>query len=289
VLACTAQWIEGRLRAPQLVTLFLLGVVPLARLTSISRDATYFFAGFAPVAGAQPYIFWNSLVIGGGFFWYCLIVQRSLRTRELLARAEFERARTAAQLSAVQVQALEGRVETALLQRVLVALSDGYARDRALDALVDFLRQAMPALRSGRSTLGAEVSLLRCYAVLVARVDGGRRVCCVSTVMLPRDPPFAPLLLIPLVESLAAAQPVGSAPPSVGLTVEAGQLRLTLDAQVGKDWLSEELAQRLDRALLASSTAGARYVVGGSPSLALWLPFPSTCEEHHDEAMQTQR
>ena len=290
VFACTAQWVEGRLRSLHLVVLFLLETIFFGTYAQSSQvDFIDLIAGFTPVAGSSPYLFWNTLVIDGGFFWYCLIVQRSLRTRELLARAELERARTAAQLGAVQVLALEGRVEPALLQRVLVALSDAYARDRAwadalLDALVDFLRQAMPALRSGRSTLGTELNLLRCYAELMARLDGGRRVCSVSAETVPCDAPFAPLLLIPLVEALAAAQPALSAPPSVGLTVEAGQLTLTLDAQVGKDWLSEALKQRLDRALRTSSPAGARYVVGESPSLTLWLSLSPTSEEQHYEA-----
>jgi hypothetical protein len=290
MLAASAQWVEGRWSAPAIVA---LGAA-LCTLTLLQRDVNVAVLDALGLRrhdlGVSPqWTLWLSFASGAPFFWYCLVVQRSVRVRSVLARAELERAHTAALVGQAQADALEGRVEPALLQRALVALQGAYARERGqaealLDALVDFLRQAMPAIRSGRSTLMNELTLLRRYAALIQRVDGGRRLCSVTAEPPPREVAFAPLLLVPLVEALAAAHR-GAAPPHVGLTVEGGLLRLALDADTAGPWPDSAWRQRLERALRAvPDTAGARVEVGGSRALTLWLPLPPASQERRSEA-----
>ena len=291
LIAASAQWVEARWPWPAVAALCLLQCA----LINLQHDLYVFgreWLGLPTTFGPPRATFaWMSVVSGVPFFWYCLVVQRSVRVRNLLARAEFERARTAAQVGLAEADALEGRVDPALLQRALAALQTAYARDRAqaeevLDALVDFLRQAMPAIRSGRTSLLDEMTLLRRYAALVSLVDGGRRLCSVSAQNPPHDLPFAPLLLIPLVEALAAANTDATVAPQVGLTVEDEVVRLAFDA------LHEVIVQpasgcpRIERALRGTpDAAGARYEVGGSRALTVWLPLPPAHEElcHEEE------
>lgn len=287
-MAASAQWVEGRWSWPAIVTLALAQCAALALLQRPANAAAHSLLGLPTMRLSPLFAAWLGFASALPFFAYCLLVQRSVRVRALLGRAEFERMRTAALVGQARADALEGRVDPALLHRALVALQGAYADQRAraealLDALVDFLRQAMPAIRSGRSTLMAELTLLRRYAALVGLVDGGRTLCQVSADVPPRDPPFAPLLLIPLVEALSTAQGRCS-PVRVQLSVQASGATLAFDLPEPGPALDEGWAQRLDRALRATSErAGARCEVGGSRALTLWLPLPPWPEEKHDE------
>ena len=287
-LAASAQWVEGRWPWPAVALLALAacGLTIAQREVNLLVQAAL---GQMPDRTRSPLVTfaWIAFVGGLPFFGYCLFVQRAVRVRGVLARAELERARTATLVDQAEADALEGRVDPAMLQRSLEALQSAYVNQRAqaealLDALVDFLRQAMPSVRSGRSTLVDELMLLRRYATLVRLVDGGRNLCSVTVEAPPCNPPFAPLLLIPLVEALARAN-TAAEPPHVRLTVEPACLRLELEASAGADWCDPFLAQRLERALRGTETARARCHVGGARPLTLWLPLPPAPEEFPDE------
>jgi hypothetical protein len=294
LMAACAQAVEGRWTPPAIAALGA-GLCALSMAQHDLNAALRSALGAPPVAidVSRLWIAWLAVFVGAPFFWYCVIVQRSVRVRAVLARAEHERARSAALVGQARADALEGRVDPALLQRALTAVQATYGHDRShaeaqLDALVDFLRQAMPAVRSGRSTLVGELTLLRRFAALTRLIDGGRELCSVSIEAPPRDPAFGPLLLVPLVEALSASRPADAAPPHVGLTVDGPDLKLTFDAQAPGRWLDDTLAQRLQRALHAlPDTARARVDIGGTRALTVWLPLPP-CEEreHEDERMQ---
>jgi hypothetical protein len=295
-LAWTAQWGEGRLSPRVLALVFVAEAVLLSiswdgsnQLAAVTRE---WLGARVPSDAHYLYTLWVMLVYGGAFFVYCLLAQRSLRVRALLSRAELERGRSSAIVDAAQAEALEGRVEPALMLRAVGALREAYTDDRLraeamLDALVAFLRQAMPAVRSGRSTLLGELAVLAAYARLVDAVDGGGAVCEIDAVHPERDLPFPPLLLIPLVERLRAAQGPNGQPVRLTLTGDAQAMVLTLDGGVARPWIDETLALRLDRALrsLANpSRPPLRWQTGPSQVLTLVLPLmPANPEEFlHD-------
>lgn len=287
LIAASAQWVEGRWPWPAIAALGAVECVALALLQRPGNAAAHQWLGLPTLRLSPMFAAWIAVVSGLPFFAYCLLVQRSVRVRALLGRAELERTRTAAVVGQARADALEGRVDPALLQRTLLALQAAYAGDRAraealLDALVDFLRQAMPAIRSGRSTLMGELTLLRRYAALVRLVDGGRSLCDVHAEAPPHDPAFPALLLIPLVEALSSAQ--GSDDPlRVELMLQPSGAVLAFEATCPGSPLDEHWRQRLDRALRAGTTqAGSRYEVGGSRALTLWLPLPPEPEEKTD-------
>ena len=295
-LAWTAQWSEGRLSSRALVLVFVAEVALLsatwdssAGLTALTRA---WFGAWLPSDGHYLYTMWVMLVYGSAFFAYCLLAQRSLRVRALLDRAEIERARSSALIGAAQAEVLEGRVDPTLMLRTIVALRDAYATDRAraeniLDALVAFLRMAMPAVRSGRSTLLGELALLAAYAQLMACVEGTGAVCKIDAIHPAGDAPFPPMLLIPLVERLGAAQGARRQPVRLTLVSQESTLRLTIDGGVSQPWIDDMLALRLDRALFAAAAPARdsmQWQIGPSQALTLTLPLmPANPEEVCDE------
>jgi hypothetical protein len=105
-------------------------------------------------AAPNPFTFWRAIVGGTLFFGYCRLVQHSREQQDQLARAALVRAATEVRLREARARTLEHCVDPVLLERTIAALRTAYARDRAageslLDAMVDFLRLAMPAVRAG--------------------------------------------------------------------------------------------------------------------------------------------
>ena len=218
---------------------------------------------------------WAYLFYGGLLMMVLVLVMRAERTRGLLGNAEIARSQTETVLSQAQLQALRGQVDPDLLLRVMAEVQRRYAQDPAaaeglLDQLVGFLRGAMPGVRSGRSTLAAELALVQSYVQLRAELDPQRarwQIC--INAPLP-ELPFPPLLLLPVLDRLSGR----------GLSVrrETQRIRLSIDGPVEAGWLPAELAYRLRVGLRAQygeawtldlSEAGA----SGAPALMLELPI----------------
>ena len=154
--------------------------------------------------------FYVSLLMAG-----CVSAVRTEHTRHLLGQAEIARSRTEAQLGQARLQALRGHLDPVFLLRVMAEVQHRYASDRGaadalLDQLVVFLREAMPAVRSGRSSLAAEVNLAHPYLALRAEIEPAQARCRIVVAPGLDDLPFPPLLLLPLLDQLAAATPAGS-------------------------------------------------------------------------------
>jgi hypothetical protein len=118
-------------------------------------------------AAPHPFTFWRAIVGGTLFFVYCRQVQLSRERQDQLARSALVRVGMEVRLREARAQALEHCVNPVLLERTIAALRCAYSRDRAagaslLDAMVDFLRLAMPAVRSGVS-LATDRATLRAW------------------------------------------------------------------------------------------------------------------------------
>jgi hypothetical protein len=296
VLTLSAHAAAGRLRAGGLVALFAAEVLLLALAWDGSVPVAQAVQHIGlPVMPRDNFIFnlWVLVIYGGPLFWLCVAGQRLRRTRDVLARAELERSRTTAGLEEARLQTLQGRIDPALLLRSMSALGERYRHGREsaeqlLDALVAFLRLAMPGVRGGASTLRDELALLRAHDELAALLDPGRARSVIDLATLPHALPFPPRLLLPLVERLRAAQPGAAPPPRVTLTAHAGSLKLVLDGCPRQDdWIGSELAQRLSTALRELHGQPGCWFAGGTPSLTLHLPPPTTptltTEEPFDE------
>ena len=164
----------------------------------------------APSLQYVLYSLWMHLFHGSPFVAACVLVTRGQRKRELLGSAQIARNTTEALLEEVQLEALRAQVDPGFLLRAMAAIQARYGSDVAsagqlLDQLVAFLRSAMPGVRSGASTLAAELKIARAYAQLCASIDPGRTA---WRVQVPRQLPalpFPPLLLLPLIDQLTIA------------------------------------------------------------------------------------
>jgi hypothetical protein len=240
--------------------------------------------------GSYMHVFWGCLCYGGVFIAVYRMSQRGERTRALLAQAEIARLRSEAALDAARLQALQGQVDPAFLLRAMAEVERRYAAAPAtvsglLDPLIGFLRAAMPGVRSGTSTLAAELLLAMQYARLVAAFEPGRSVRAIRVDGPMPDLPFPPLLLLPVLDALAAAPmgAAGAAPGDTGaalrLTQDGSRCTLTL-ARAGlsadNTWLPPELLYRLQvglRTLFGDAWALNLHDGPGSPAFTLTLPL----------------
>jgi hypothetical protein len=296
IMAWTAQAVGGRLRARWVALIFLVEALLLAYAWGNVLGARQFserLLGFSvSPSTSTAYNLWILLVYGGAFFGFCLIGRRMARARDVLARAEIERSRTTALLHEAQFEAIKGRVDPALLLRAISVVRERYRSRREgaealLDAFVAFLRQAMPAVRSGRSSILAELALLRAYVQLLHQLEGGRVLCRIAADEPPRDLRFPALLLLPLVGRVSAAQATAIEPVRVELTWDGDSMKLVIAGHTERsDWMGDELTRRLQHAMRAEYGERGRWMAGGSPSLTLWLPLtlaPAAQEEPVDE------
>lgn len=209
--------------------------------------------------GNRVHVFWSSMFYGGLFVAAYRLSMQTERTRALLARAEIARQETESLYSEAQLLSLQGHVDPAFLLRAMVEVDRRYAHDatgmgRLLDALVSFLRSAMPGVRSGASTLAAELLLAEQYARVWAELEPGRATWKIQVEGTMPELPFPALLLLPVLDQLAGA--VGSAHRvelQLQVTRTDGHCALTLARAVPRDelWLAPELLYRLQVGLRA--------------------------------------
>ncbi|HWH83572.1 MAG TPA: histidine kinase [Burkholderiaceae bacterium] len=269
---------------PALLAFALIGTAAwslYSMLQSLFPILKFLINSPAIASGSSMHVFWASLCYGGVFIAVYGMSQRGERTRALLAQAEIARQRSEAALGAAQLQALQGQVDPAFLLRVMTEIERRYAAAPAtveslLDALIGFLRAAMPGVRSGASTLAAEVLLAMQYARLVAALGPGRGVRAIRVDGTMPDLPFPPLLLLPVLDALAAAP--GDGGTTLQIAQHEGRCNLTL-ARAGLSgndaWLPPELLYRLQVGL--RTWFGDAWTLtlhaGTGPAFTLTLPL----------------
>jgi hypothetical protein len=168
---------------------------------------------------------------------------------------------------------------------------DSAAANRLLDRLVLFLRRAMPGVRSGQSTLQAEIDLVMAYGDLWRELDplrmhwqvrGGRRV--------PKLP-FPPLLLLPVIDHWAAALAAGvHGELRVRCNGNAAELTLAGPMDAAVPWLPAPLAYRLRVGLRTACGDAWQLVLNDpalpdTPALSLTLPVASPAAANHPKEL----
>ena len=218
-----------------------------------SAMSALFPHGVDPLA-AFAYQTWIVLFYGGLYFVAWRLNHGAERTREILGRASVARMKSETLLGEARLQLLRGHVEPALLLRVVSTIEWRYAHaattaDRLLAKFVNFLRLAMPMVGSGNSTLAGELALARAYDELCADLEPGRTRWTI-TGAAPPGLPFPALLLLPLLDEMAAA----STTPFAGTIGVSGGRDSVVIAFGGAtmrraDWMSADLLYRIRVAL----------------------------------------
>jgi hypothetical protein len=162
------------------------------------------------------YCLWINLFYGGLYTVGYFATRRALRLRRRLAELRLARSEAEAKLREARLRAVRGQIQPAMLLDALEALRLAYGRDRAagdamFDLLIAFLRAAMPGLRSGASTLAAELMVIDRYAALREALDTGPPTWRLKLSEPPADLAFPPLRLLPALDRMSRAAPANAA------------------------------------------------------------------------------
>jgi hypothetical protein len=169
------------------------------------------------------YCLWINLFYGGLYTLGYFATRRTLRLRRRLAELRLARSEAEAKLREARLQAVRGQLQPAMLLDALEALRLAYGRDQAagdamFDLLIAFLRAAMPGLRSGASTLAAELTVIDRYAALREALEAGPPIWRLKLAEPPADLAFPPLRLLPALDRMSRAAPADAA---IEVTAEA--------------------------------------------------------------------
>jgi hypothetical protein len=285
-LASATMLLEHRLRpwmtAPAVVAFSLLVTAGWWQFGTEHDQSPYSSTWFE--GSGRLHVFWSAMVYGGLFVAAYRLSMQSERTRELLAQAEIARQETETLLSEAEFLSLQGHVDPAFLLRVMIEVEHRYAHDpagmgRLLDPLVNFLRAAMPGVRSGASTLAAEVLLAGQYAQVWAELEADRATWNIRVEGLMPDLPFPPLLLLPVLDQLATGAP-RRVELQVAQTDERCILALTRGVPFHEFRLAPQLLYRLQVGLSAVfGDAWELQSSPASPAYVLTLPMARTMSE----------
>ncbi len=196
----------------------LLGLVGL--LTSMIVAAVDYFAltqylGFTstyqlanPNAISPHLQFWVTFfyVLGDSGIILMLYYHREihLRGQQILKQAEARRAEAAKKALQARLQVMQAQVEPEFLLGALKQVEALYGThaqraDEMLDELIDYLRAAIPLMRTSASTYGQEQRLVTAYLQLRKSLD--RPAIFINFPLWPEGEalPFPPMILLPLV------------------------------------------------------------------------------------------
>ncbi len=157
------------------------------------------------------------------------------RGQKALHVAQLEQAELGREAVALQLQAAQARVEPRFLFDTLAQVESLYATDaeradRMLDDMVVYLRAALPGLQESSSTVAKEADLARAYLAIRKASLGDSLRFDLAVPTVARDARLAPMVLLPLVETMLAH--LQSAPAAASLAVDAavdnGRLRVSI-------------------------------------------------------------
>lgn len=216
------------------------------------------FAGRALEWPTFLYDLWVILFFGGLFLIACVLRVRAERTRKLLIQSEIKRGRTETNLDQAQLRTLQAQVDPAFLLRVMGDVARRYeadhaGADRLLDDLILFLRQAMPGVRAGWSTLDDEIALAAAYGQVWEELEPMRARWRVRIDTPLPNLPFPSFLLLPVLDRWAgAAVPGSNAELRVASRGDVVTMKLVDGGGGPVDWIGSELECRLRAGLRAA-------------------------------------
>jgi hypothetical protein len=187
--------------------------------------------------------------------------QRRRRSSAALRAAELARLRGEQRLSDAHLAALHAQVEPQFLLATLDRIerlyaTDAGAADRVLDELIRFLREAIPVLRRGHSTVGEECRLLQTYLGVIGTGAGDALITEVDPAS--RGAAMPPGLLVSLAQKILDAAPDREPRFELRTTHSRGAVTLELTATV-------DPAGRVDALQKPARQAGQRLAQSHGP------------------------
>lgn len=157
------------------------------------------------------------------------LVLQSLREadddRLALEQAQADQSSLASQMVEANLSALQAQIEPHFLFNTLANVRRLYELDASrgrtmLRHLVDYLRAALPSMRSAGSTLGQELDLIRAYLTILQLRMGERLAFQIDAGQAPAEAPLPPMVLPTLVEN-AIKHGLSCLPQGGAITVQA--------------------------------------------------------------------
>jgi hypothetical protein len=174
--------------------------------------------GFYEQGEVQPWwkpvdalwIFLTVTMLGAPCTFAYVDYQRARESAARLHAAGLARTREARNVLQTRLQALQARVEPQFLFDTLARVKQLYDRDfgkgeATLDALIAYLRMAMPQMRQPGSTLARECELARTYVDIVAARGDARLRIAIDDGDDSVNEPFPAMVLLPLVDHAVAS------------------------------------------------------------------------------------
>ena len=154
----------------------------------------------------------NGLWVNATYFllaaWYYESIDRAARSTAALRESELARRGAERWLLELRLGALQARLDPQVLFDTLDEAGRLYrsrpaAAESLLDALIEYLRLALPQMRHTESTLAREVALAVAYARVLRTPDGEPLELESNVPVAVRDARFPPMVVQPLCDALA--------------------------------------------------------------------------------------
>jgi hypothetical protein len=265
----------GRLRRNALWLVLALGCAAAANLSTAGRVRILMEQGV--VQGVVPMqLYGFALAFTLALLYFAHLGRSRIHEAAAARLASAQRAQREARRRRVQIdlQAMQARIDPALLFGMLEAVRLAYADDppraeRLLEELIAFLRASLPHLRNHASSVPREAELARAYVQLLSLAQSTGRSMTLSLSAAARHARFPPGALLPLVDDALRAR---GGDCTLGASCAGNVCRVVL----GLPARPSDAAVARVRALLQEtdgSAAGVDVQPAGSGFLVtLWVP-----------------
>lgn len=198
-------------------------VVPITILTVISLVIVFTDVPPRPPGrlGFVLNIFFELLMVGGATVWVINDRRRARRARIRMHMAELGRIKAERRSIESDLQAMQARIEPQFLLNTLTQVRRLFSRshlagEQLLDALIAYLRAAMPGMRDTSSTVQKELDLARAYLAIPKLGMGERLAVDVEVSEDVAEARMPAMLLLPLIDhALSQALPDKGATASI--------------------------------------------------------------------------
>jgi len=183
---------------------------PLA--TGLGAGLSRLGEGFGWMVMASPnwsalylYLLWYSLLVGTLAAAYFTTWDRARQSAADLRRAQIERQGMKQRMVESRLNVMKARVDPDFLFRMIGDVQRLYrtdidAAEQRLEDFIQYLRAALPQMRSGATTLGEELHLAQAYVRLHEEAFEGRLDATFDVEEALADAQFPPMALLPLVD-----------------------------------------------------------------------------------------
>jgi hypothetical protein len=199
--------VRGRLTRRPAIFLGCAAVLAGSAIAVLLRLWVYGSMPATPATAAYIFTLWTTWSMLGGLAYGLFYLTREEEYEQIqLCDAERSQAALGAQMVQAQLSALQAQIEPHFLFNTLANVRRLYetvptrGRDM-LTHLIDYLRAALPTMRSGNSTLGRELELARAFLSILQMRMGERLEYSIGADPGLLDLPMPPLVLPTLVEN----------------------------------------------------------------------------------------